>query len=84
MSGTPGAKEVGANTFVVKVSDGKVGDDTSDVKVTVIHTNHAPKWVMNPLVLGDGVEDSLLSINVSGYATDADGDVLTFKKVSGP
>ena len=68
----------------MKVSDGKVGDDTSDVKVTVIHTNHAPKWVMNPLVLGDGVEDSLLSINVSGYATDADGDVLTFKKVSGP
>ena len=51
MSGRPGAKEVGANTFVVKVSDGKVGDDSSDVKVTVIHTNHAPKWTANPIEL---------------------------------
>jgi hypothetical protein len=85
LSGTPGASDLGIAQLSVRVSDHKSQpDDTTDVKILVIHTNHAPKWTMNPIKLQTNIE-VLFTSDISVYAQDVDaGDTLSFAMVSGP
>ncbi|MDT8389968.1 MAG: tandem-95 repeat protein [Lentisphaeria bacterium] len=46
--------------------------------------NTAPAWVTNPVNEADAAEDVVYSGTLAGDATDADGDTLTYAKVSGP
>ena len=46
--------------------------------------NLAPTWNANPIVEADATEAAAYSSTLSDDASDADGDSLTFSKVSGP
>ncbi len=85
VSGTPGKNDLGLNTFQIKINDNKVaGSDTADVKITVLHTNHTPVWSQNPITMPNAQEDFLFTFESKSFASDPDGDPLTFKKISGP
>lgn len=84
ISGTPGASHVGLNKLNVKVSDNIAGSDTTEVQVTVIHTNHAPSWTQDPIRFMTP-EERPASFALVPFTTDPDpGDRLTFTKLSGP
>ncbi len=57
--------------------------ETATIKVYVRHVNHAPYWTQSPIQVPTKV-GQLTSMNLSLSAADPDGDVLTFKLVSGP
>ncbi len=85
ISGTPKSANVGVAKFSVKVAN-SVGSAVASVMLTVDHTNHPPSWVLNPIHLTQP-EESAMSADISGYATDPDlnlGDKLTFSLASGP
>ena len=42
LSGTPGAGDVGLNSFTVSVSDGRGGSDTATLQITVVAPIAAP------------------------------------------
>ncbi len=82
-SGTPKSGDVGLNKFSVTVAN-SVGSDVTDVLINIIHTNHSPFWVLNPIHLM-GPEETPMSVDISGYAKDPDKtDKLTFALVNGP
>ena len=80
-SGTADRPDIGENSWVVEVSDGKLVAE-STVTVKVIKSNEAPKWLAKPTMLPDGKEDFLYSVDLKEYAADPDGDVMTFTLVS--
>jgi hypothetical protein len=83
LAGTPKRVNVGSNSFRIRVSDHKSGqDDVSDVIVMVYKTNHAPYWTLKPIGK-QHPEEQPLNIDLSGYAKDDDGDKLTFSKGDG-
>src|SRR5262249_21108359 len=49
ITGTPGAANIGLNTFKVKADDKKAGGTVADVQITVIHVNHPPKWSVDEI-----------------------------------
>lgn len=65
-----------------KKSDGEIGPWSPWVDFTVQNQN--PVWSENPIVLPDGAIDQPYSESVGGYASDPDGDNLTFSIQSGP
>jgi hypothetical protein len=85
-TGTPSANHVGINKFTLKVASGEMNDVT-DALLEVVHTNHAPYWVMDPIRI-TATEDQPFNRNISGYAADKDipkfGDTLSFSLVSSP
>jgi hypothetical protein len=82
VSGTPKAGDIGLNKFSVKVAN-EVGSDIADVLVTVIHTNHAPFWVLNPIRI-TVKEKEAMSVSIAPYAKDPDTtDTLTFQLLDG-
>ncbi|MBM4317131.1 MAG: tandem-95 repeat protein [Deltaproteobacteria bacterium] len=84
LSGAPGAKDVGINTFSVRVSDRiSTPDDISEVQLLVVHTNHLPYWTINPMIYSVP-EESSVSQSIAQYAKDSDNDPLTFALISGP
>ncbi len=46
--------------------------------------NNPPTWNSNPVVEADAAENAAYSATLASDATDLDGDLLTFSKVSGP
>jgi VCBS repeat-containing protein len=71
---TPNANFNGSDSFDVTVSDGKGGQATTTVTVTVAPVNDAPVITSDPSF--SGTEDVALAITVA--ATDVEGDTLAF------
>jgi hypothetical protein len=84
LSGTPTNGDVGLNAFTVQV-DALGGSDTATLNITVINTNDAPMFTVDPINKPDATEGAAYSDTIAGSATDVDaGDTLTYSKVSGP
>lgn len=82
--GTPGKNDVGLQKFKIRVSDGQPGhNDVTEALLEVEHTNHPPKWVLEPVF--QVKEDSKMLEDLSRFVTDPDtGDTLSFQIISGP
>ena len=76
---TPNANYNGGDSFTYKVSDGRGGEDTATVNITVNAVNDAPV-ADNQSVSTN--EDTDKGITLT--ATDAENDPLTFSVVDGP
>lgn len=84
LMGTPKAADQGLISFRVKVDDLKSGSDVTDVKILVLHTNHAPTWILNP-IQHSTKEEQPLNLTISQFAKDVDaGDTLKFSLIEGP
>ncbi len=86
LSGTPTNADVGANSFTVSMNDGIAAPVTTTLNITVINTNDAPAWTINPIT-GAGATEGIAYTGqtLAGIATDADsGDTIAYSKVSGP
>ena len=86
LSGTPSNSDVGANLFVVRVTDAAGATDDANLSINVANTNDAPVWFSNPLVKREVTQDQpYLATSLANDASDVDpGATLTFGKVSGP
>ncbi len=87
LSGTPTSGDVGINAFTVSVDDGNGGSATATLNIAVIAAppvNQPPAFASDPMAGSDGEVDSAYSGSLAGSATDADGDSLSYAKVSGP
>jgi large repetitive protein len=84
LSGTPGNANVGLNVFTVKVSDGIAPPVQGTLHVTVINTNDAPEFLVDPIVL-TAIEDEAYVGTLANLVSDIDvGDTLIYSKVNGP
>ena len=84
LSGIPSNTDAGANAFTVQV-DATGGSDTVTLNITVINTNDAPTFTVDPISSSNATEGAAYSDTIAGTATDIDaGDTLTYSKVSGP
>lgn len=83
LSGTPSKKDLGLHKFTVRVSDGIAGSAVAEIQVFVEHTNHAPVWTQNPIILT--VKEKLpMSESIAAFAQDPDdGDKLVFSLIEG-
>ena len=85
LSGTPLNANVGANSFVVKVTDAAGANATSTLNISVANVNDAPTFTANPITGPGGTQDAAYSGSIASYGNDIDvGDTITFSKVSGP
>lgn len=85
LTGTPSAKDLGDNTFKVRVDDQAGGTADVDVIATITNINDPPYWTQEPVVLPSAPEKQPYSASVAPFAKDDDpGDTLTFSKISGP
>lgn len=85
LSGTPDVTDVGTNTFTVKVEDGYDGVDLATLNILVKEGNRVPVFTADPISKTSATEDvSYTGQTLSGSATDADGDTLTYSAQSGP
>ena len=71
---TPNANYFGPDSFVYTVSDGKGGQDTGQVSITVTPVNDDPNAVNNALTTPANTAGQ---VNVLANDTDVDGDTLT-------
>jgi hypothetical protein len=76
---TPAPGFIGNDSFTFKANDGKVDGNTATVTITVLRPNFAPVAASQSLSLA---EDTSKAVTLTG--TDADGDPLTFRILSGP
>ncbi|MND62316.1 Peptidase S24-like protein [compost metagenome] len=76
---TPNADFNGTDSFTVKVSDGKGGETTATITITVKAVNDAPVVTAGPVTT---TENTPVSGKVT--STDADGDPLTAEKGTDP
>lgn len=85
-NGTPGADNVGPNSWVIQVSDGNGGTDTATLNTIVdgALSHNAPVFTADPINLPNGMEGVPYSQSIAGSATDADSDPLTYSRLSGP
>lgn len=85
LSGTPGASDIGINLFTVSVEDGRGGLDTAQIEIEILDgfVNTPPEF-SDAIVLSDAFVDQPYADALNAWATDADGDLLTFSKTSGP
>lgn len=83
LSGTPSNSDVGLNSFVAEVNDSNGGTDQTTVEIRVINTNDAPIFNNDPIIKTDAIVGSTYISDLISDATDADGDVLSFSKISG-
>ena len=85
LSGTPGNSDVGANAFVVRVTDSAGAFHDATLTLTVLNVNDAPTFLSNPIAGGTVKALASFAGTLSGTAADIDvGDSLTFSKISGP
>jgi len=85
LSGTPDNGNVGANSFMVSVSDGIAAAVNASLNITITNTNDVPTWTANPIAGADATEDAAYTGTIVGAATDVDlGATLTYAKMSGP
>jgi hypothetical protein len=76
---TPTANYNGPDSFTFWVNDGSVNSNIAAVSITVTAVNDAP--VLAPI--GDKTVDELTILSFTVYATDADGNSLTFSLDAG-
>ncbi len=76
---TPAGHYSGPDSFTFRANDGKLDSNVGTVSITVTHVNHPPV-AQNQSVTTD--EDT--SITIMLFATDADGDSLTYQIVTPP
>ncbi|MFD0893653.1 putative Ig domain-containing protein, partial [Luteolibacter ambystomatis] len=85
LTGTPSNSDVGANSFIVRVTDSLGATDDATLNIAVTNTNDAPAFTANPITGAGATEDSAYSGSIASYGADVDvGDTLTYSKVSGP
>lgn len=85
ITGKPKLADAGkTHSFQVRVLDAANAESVTTVQVTVDKINHAPRWSANPIPLNDAYEDTQYTFPLNIYASDIDGDALTFEKVDGP
>jgi uncharacterized repeat protein (TIGR02543 family) len=84
LSGTPTQSNVGANAFTISVSDGIAAPVTATLNITVNNVNDAPVFAVSPITGTTAIENAPYTATLAGSATDADGNSLTYAKVSGP
>ena len=84
LSGTPAGGDAGSTgSCTVQVSD-SVATDQATLSIYV-RSNNAPVFQSDPYTLDDEPENIAYSgETLSGLATDADGDAITYSKYSGP
>ncbi|MCB0403274.1 MAG: tandem-95 repeat protein [Bdellovibrionales bacterium] len=77
--GTPTKDDVGLQKFTIRVADGNPGHfDDAEVLVLIDKTNHAPRWILDPVFQVN--EDQLLAENIARFVVDSDPDEqLTFE-----
>ena len=73
---------VNAGLAVCSHADGTLGTATFDY--VTLTTLHAPAFTANPVTRPNAAYDVAYTSTLAANATDADGDALTFSKVSGP
>lgn len=83
IEGIPGKQNIGGQRVRVEVSavvDGMEYRDHAELVFTVLHKNHPPVWLQDPIALEAcrGVPFRLPLSELGRYATDFDGDVLSF------
>jgi hypothetical protein len=84
LSGTPGNSDVGVNVFTVQVA-ATGGSDTATLNITVINTNDAPTFTVDPINASSATAGVAYTNTIAGSATDIDaGTTLTYSKLSGP
>ena len=66
----------------ITADDGKGGTASESFNVTVMSTNRPPNWITIPNKTVQ--EGSTLTVLLTTYASDPDGDVLTFDILEGP
>jgi hypothetical protein len=82
---TPNAGFFGTDTFTYKANDGQLDSNVATVTLTVNRTtNQAPVAVNDSYSVNQGTALTVAAPGVLGNDTDADGDPLTAKLVSGP
>ncbi|MFU8847710.1 MAG: DUF6288 domain-containing protein [Opitutales bacterium] len=84
--GQPQNTDLGLNSFVVSVSDG-IADPVSvtvEVQVITTDTNEPSVFITDPISARDASVDTLYFGSIAGSATDPDGDIPIYAKVSGP
>ena len=86
LGGTPLNANVGANGFVVRVTDAGGLSDDAALTITVANTNDAPAFTVSPISKADATQGTAYTgQSLAGSATDPDaGDTQTYSKVSGP
>lgn len=86
LSGTPGNGDVGANSFIVRVTDSQGATDEASLTVDVSNTNDAPAFTVDPILAADATQnEAYTGQSIAGLAADADaGDTITYSLVSGP
>ena len=83
---TPSNQDVGVNEFTVRVADPWGASSSASLVVTVINTNDAPVFILNPITCPAGEEEvAYEGETIADTAADADaGDSIAYSKVSGP
>ncbi len=85
LSGTPGNAHVGANQFVVRVTDSAGFSDDAALSIQVANVNDAPAFSLDPIPGDPATEDAPYAASIAASASDIDaGDSLSYSKVSGP
>ena len=84
--GTPSNSDVGANAFVVRVTDLAGAFDEAGLDILISNVNDAPVFTHNPIIVADASENAAYTgQTLAETAIDADaGDSIAYSKVSGP
>ncbi len=75
-------EEEAVYAVTITANDGKGGTASESFNVTVMPTNRAPVWITIPNKTVQ--EGSILTVLLTTYASDPDGDALTFDILEGP
>lgn len=77
--------EVLSDSLIPRLTDSsKVGGEVEWLIQTISTINTAPQFAANTLRSQDANEEQVYSASLSDMISDADGDTLSFRKVSGP
>ena len=74
----------GFDSFSFKVNDGNIDSDKVQAAISVNPVNDRPVFLTSPIAKADATVNAVYSGTIAGTATDVDGDVLTYRRVSGP
>jgi large repetitive protein len=75
----------GGDSFDYTITDGHGNTATASVAVTVTPVNDAPYFTSDPIVWSSILNDGqAITGSIASYATDVEGDTITFSKDSGP
>lgn len=95
LSGTPQFEDIGDNNFIVKVTDSKGAFSTTTLLIAVDAApviievpdeavNQAPTFSSDNFSLEYATEDQAFTASIASMASDAENDLLSFSKTSGP